>query len=231
VARRSLELGLLGLASALAPGCSEPCVEQVSLTPPPEPNPGPDDPAIVIDGEWIADDVLELQFSRPLTPTDPLAPLDPGRFAVLGWTTQAPQDYYSGECSELTEYAVVGPGADGRISRPAAVVDAWVDAEAPARLRVQLGNAGPICQARYGGTLSRGVTLVYTDGGTGSGRLTDADGEAVASLGPQWALASWARCLNYDGYAANTCALELSQSRTGLFPHLAELAPIPCFED
>jgi hypothetical protein len=217
----------VGVVAALGLGCSEgddPCEGLRTFDPPPAPESSDTAPPTVLAGEWISADVLELQFSRPLAVGS--AP-DPSRFALLSWAARAqPYDYQGpATCYVQTRYTGLGVG----YYQSNSVADVWVAPEDPSLLRLRMASPSASCRA-ISDTVAEGILLVYVDAITdpATARLTDAQGDLVPDIGPQWAIPQWEDCFetSYNGY--NYCGYALGQTATGHLPALNVLAPIPC---
>jgi hypothetical protein len=211
--------GLVGLVATVGlAGCENPdaCEGLRTFDPPPEPEPSSSAPPTVIAGEWIGAGVLELTFSKPLTPG---AAPDPGRFAVLAWAAQVqPYAAYAGPevCYVRTQYSSIGQG----YYSSASVTDVWVAPEDSTLLRLRLSNVSATCRT-VPDTLGEGVMLVYNNG-DGGNLLLDQDGDPVPDLGPAWAIQQTDGCVNY--YYCGS----LNQTSTGHLPSVTSLAMIPC---
>jgi hypothetical protein len=217
----ALGLGLGGLGTLGIWGCqSDACEGLRELDLPPEPEASATAPPQVLDGEWIGAGILELQFSKPLSPGT--AP-DPARFAVVGWAVQA-SDYSSG-CSITTRYSGIGVGYYGF----SPVADVWVAPEDPTLLRLRMSNLGADCRT-INDAFGEGVTLVYADGGSAGEPLRDANGDLVPDIGPAWAIGPWEGCIGSGGgyYYYAPCGYSLNSSTTGQLPGFSRLAQIPC---
>jgi hypothetical protein len=210
---------VVGLVVGLV-GCEgkDVCEGLRNFDPPPEPEPSPTAPPIVLDGEWIGAGVLELTFSKPLQEGN--AP-DPSRFAVLNWTAQVTEyNSYAGSdvCYERTQYALVGVGYYGNAS----VTDVWIAPDDASVLRLRLSNTAAACRT-VPDTLGEGVMLVYTNSENGGNLLMDAEGDPVPDLGPAWAIQALDGCVGTYYYYCG-----LRQTYTGHLPSVTSLADIPC---
>lgn len=219
-ARSVRAASLIGLVAGLA-GCEndDACEGLRTFDPPPEPDPSPSAPPVVIGGEWIGADVLELSFSKPLA--QGAAP-DPARFVLLSWAAQVqPYAAYAGPdvCYVRTRYSVLGQGYYSSIG----VTDVWIAPEDSTQLRLRLSSTAAACRT-VPDTLGEGVMLVYTNG-EGGNLLLDADGDPVPDLGPAWAIQQLDGCVssNYSYYCGY-----LNQTSTGHLPSVTSLAMIPC---
>jgi hypothetical protein len=214
--------GLIGFVAILGlGGCenSDVCEGLRSFDPPPEPDPSPSAPPLVIGGEWIGAGVLELSFSKPLTQGS--AP-DPSRFAVLGWAAQVqPYDAYSGPevCYVRTRYVTIG--GQGYYYSSASVVDVWVAPEDPTLLRLRMSSVAATCST-IPDTVAEGVMLVYTNG-EGGNLLLDEEGDPVPDLGPTWAIQQLDGCSGAYYYCG-----ALNQTMGDHLPSVNSLAMIPC---
>ena len=222
----SLALGVVGCTNNNA--CDG---EQFEAPPAPDPSVGA--PPTVLEGEWIANGVLELSFSEPLSPTR--AP-DPRRFALLSWSARVSEySYYyeygvnsndNNTCFQRTNYNWFGRAGYFYGYQPA-IADVWIAPEDPSLLR--LTNSGAQCPNNFG-NLEGGLMLAYAGRESAEfQRLEDAAGDPVPSLGPSWALTSasnnWQDCiLQSSGY----CGYRLSTTYQGHLPLVDSLAPIPC---
>lgn len=226
---------LVGVLAVLgAGGCAEedPCEELRTFDAPPEPTATATAPPIVLSGEWVSANVLELQFSKPLAVGS--AP-EPSRFALINWNASAAvYDPYYGSgtavCNLRSSYRGFGLTGGYYYQSGASVIDAWIAPEDPTLLRVRTASANPTCRTNTD-IVADGLMLVYVDGDGAGERLLEDNGDAVRDLGPSWAIQPWEDCVIQayeDNYGYFYCGFALSNYATGHLPSISTLAPIPC---
>lgn len=226
----SERLTLAGLAALPLLGCNEEpdCSDELASIELPGELPDNGSNPTLLEARWLSSDVLELQFSEPLEALDPLDPIAPARFRVMGWNINTQSYYYSDDCSIYTAYYPIRQGNN----YPA---ELWQAPEDAAVLRLRM-NA-PVTCATPDDPLT-GLLLFYTNDPltTGNASVRDVEGNQLPDIGPSWALSSMVSCAanyaqggmqGYYYYYGPYCS-GLTNTFSGSFPVLPSILAIPC---
>lgn len=226
----SNRLAFAGLATLPLLGCNEDpdCSAELEAVELPGELPDNGGNPTLMEGRWLSDTVLELQFSAPLEGLSPIDPVDPARFRVMTWSvTTTSSSYYYGndDCTLYTRYAPIRQ-----------IAELWQAPEDAAVLRLRMSN--PVTCATPDDPLS-GLALFYTNDplSTGNASIRDQEGNQLPDIGPGWALTAMVDCAaNYSQppssgyyYYGPYCS-GLSNTFNGAFPTLTSLLRIPCPE-
>ena len=239
----SNRLALAGVAALPMLGCkpdAQDCSAEFDAVELPPGLPDNGSNPTLLEARWIANDVLELQFSEALEPLTPIDPIDTGRFRVMGWNIStdgsSPYTYYgygnsNDDCTLYTRYYPV------RQTSRSVIDDLWQAPEDAAILRIHMSAA--VSCTTPDNPLT-GLMLVYTNDplDVGNASVRDLDGNQLPDIGPAWAISAMDACASYYSnppsgyyyYYTGTCS-GLRATVTGTFPILSSLFEIPCPND